>query len=269
MPKENPFLHSAIEMAKLGGSILTQFWGQITKIDSKDQFTDLVTEADRASEKAILQYVESHFQDHSFLGEESGERRKNHSKYLWVVDPLDGTTNFTHQYPMVSVSVALLEEGVVVVGVVFNPILNEMFTATRGGGASFNGREIHVSQTASLDSALLASGFPYDRRLTSKNNYVEFCRLTHFSQGVRRGGSAALDLSYVAAGRLDGYWELGLKPWDVAAGVLLVEEAGGVVTGYEQAPLDLYSGHIVASNGLIQEALNRELALSRQSQLKF
>ncbi len=257
MPKR--FLESAVEMAKRGGAVLNSFWGRLKQVGSKEQSIDLVTEADRAAEKAILHYIEEHFPDHAFLGEETGELPKADSEYLWVVDPLDGTTNYTHQYPMVAVSIALLVKGIPAVGVVFNPILNELFTATSGGGAYFNEKKMRVSQTASLEKSLLATGFPYDRRVNPENNYAKFCHLTQISQGVRRGGSAALDLSYVAAGRLDGYWERGIKPWDVAAGILLVQEAGGEVTDYEGSPFDVYQSRIAASNGSIHEVMLQEL----------
>lgn len=255
-------------MVQEAGGILKQFWGNLESVESKAESIDLVTEADKASEKAILNLIQKRFPDHAFLGEESGEFQSAPSEYLWIVDPLDGTTNYTHEYPAVSISVALAIGGELKVGVVFNPIFGELFYAVRGGGAFFDGKAIRVSQTASLDRALLSTGFPYNRRLIADNNYAEFCRLTHLSQGVRRGGSAALDLAYVAAGRLDGYWERGLKPWDIAAGALLVMEAGGVVTSYE-SPFHLFSETIVASNPVIQQALNRELDIARKNPIKI
>jgi myo-inositol-1(or 4)-monophosphatase len=258
------YLNTALVMAKEGGRILKSFWGSLKQVETKNNAIDLVTEADRTSEKALLGIVQSHYPDHAFLGEESGEWQQGQSDFLWVVDPLDGTTNFTHQYPMVAVSVALVVKGKPVVGVIYNPILEELFHATLNGGAFLNGNRIAVSQTTTLEKALLASGFAYDRRDNPDNNYSEFIRLTHLSQGVRRGGSAALDLSYVAAGRFDGYWERGLKPWDMAAGVLLVSEAGGVVSGYANAPFDLHGDNIVASNGKVHVALMSELNNAKQ-----
>lgn len=258
------YLDAAFEMVKEAGGILKNFWGNLDRIESKAESIDLVTEADKASEKVILDLIRKRFPSHAFLGEESGESQSQ-SDYLWIVDPLDGTTNYTHEYPIVSVSVALAIGGKPMVGVVFNPILGELFHAVRGKGAYHDNRAIHVSETASLDRALLSTGFPYNRRVIQDNNYAEFCRLTHLSQGVRRGGSAALDLAYVAAGRFDGHWERGLKPWDIAAGVLLVEEAGGVVTSYNQAPFHLFSETVVASNRPIQQVLNRELQIASQN----
>lgn len=262
------YLEAAFEMVEEAGAILKHFWGNLENVESKIESIDLVTEADKASEKAILNQIKNRFPSHAFLGEESGELKSVPSEYLWIVDPLDGTTNYTHEYPMVSVSVALAINGEAAIGVVFNPILEELFYAVRGGGAFHQNRTIHVSRTASLDRALLSTGFPYNRRVIPDNNYAEFCRMTHLSQGVRRGGSAALDLAYVAAGRYDAHWERGLKPWDIAAGALLVLEAGGVVTSYDQAPFHLFSETIVASNPAIQQILNRELDFARKNPIK-
>ena len=253
------YLKTALEMAQAGGGVLKRFWGKLEQIDSKAESIDLVTEADRIAEKTLLALVQKHYPTHQFLGEESGAWGET-SEYLWVVDPLDGTTNYTHQYPMVCLSIALVVKGEPKVGVVYNPILNELFHATEGSGSYLNGNPIHVSSIATLERSLLASGFPYDRRSNPQNNYAEFCRLTHLTQGVRRGGSAALDLAYVAAGRFEGYWERGIKPWDVAAGILLVREAGGHALSYREA----LSGYMQASNGLIEQELEKELALARQ-----
>lgn len=171
----------------------------------------------------------------------------------WVVDPLDGTTNFVHQFPFVAVSIALLEEGMPIVGVVYNPILHECFAAVRGLGATLNGTPLHVSSVSQLSRSLLATGFAYDRRDQPDTNYPEFARLTHLTQGVRRAGAASLDLAYVAAGRLDAYWERGVQLWDIAAGQLLVQEAGGKVTSYTGQPLDLQNIRILASNTSIAQ----------------
>lgn len=263
-----PYLQAAIEMGKEAGSILKQFWGNLESVESKEESIDLVTEADKISEKIILDNIQKRFPSHAFLGEESGESPIK-SDYLWIVDPLDGTTNYTHEYPMVSISIALAIGGETMVGVVFNPILEEFFHAVKGEGAYLNRRVLHVSRTSSLGRALLSTGFPYNRRAIADNNYAQFCRLTHLCQGVRRGGSAALDLAYVASGRLDGHWERGLKPWDIAAGALLVTEAGGVVTSYEQTPFHLFSDTIVASNPAIQQSLNHELNIARQNPINI
>jgi len=178
---------------------------------------------------------------------------------LWAIDPLDGTTNYAHQYPFSAASIGLLVEGVPCVGAIFDPFHQELFRAAKGLGATRNRLPIAVSQTTELRNSLLVTGFAYDRRETSDNNYAEFCHLTHLTQGVRRSGSAAIDLAYVACGRLDGYWERGLSPWDVAAGVVLVQEAGGKVTAYDRSPFDLLSGRILATNGHLHAALSHEL----------
>lgn len=246
------------------GSILKKFWGSLRDIRQKGFSWDVVTEADLASEAVIIKEISEAFPDHTVLSEEAGLLKKGSSEYAWVIDPLDGTTNYTHQYPIVSVSIALLYRDKPVVGVVYNPILEEMFVASLGNGSWLNKNRISVSKITVLEKSLLATGFAYDRKDFSENNYAEFCHITHLSQGVRRGGSAAIDLAYVAAGRLDGYWERGLNPWDIAAGVLLIEEAGGKVTSYEGTDLILESGRILATNGVIHNLLAKELKKVRE-----
>ncbi len=253
------FLQIATEAAKSGGIILEKYWGKLSKIEQKKYSWDLVTEADKESEQKILEILHREFPTHTLLGEESGLQMMQGADYVWVVDPLDGTTNYTHQYPMVSVSIGLLHKGQPIIGVVYNPIHQELFQAAQGLGATLNEQKIAVSKVDSLKSSLLATGFAYDRVTTPDNNYNEFFHITHHSQGVRRCGSAALDLAYVAAGRLDGFWERGLKPWDIGAGVILIREAGGTVTSYEDTPLILESGRILATNGLIHKTLSKEL----------
>jgi myo-inositol-1(or 4)-monophosphatase len=176
-----------------------------------------------------------------------------------MVDPLDGTTNYTHQFPMVSVSIGLVQNGKPIVGVVYNPILNEFFEGAEGCGARRNGEIISVSKISTLTRSLLVTGFPYNRNEITDNNYAQFIRMTQISHGVRRIGSAAIDLSYVACGRLDGYWEKGLKPWDMAAGVVLVQEAGGKISSCDSTPFDLSKYDLLATNGLIHEMLSKEL----------
>lgn len=238
---------------------MLSFYGKLHHIQNKQVPGDLVTEADIAAEKAIISFIAQKFPTHSILGEESGHHSAK-SDWQWVIDPLDGTTNFAHTHPMFCVSIAILYEGIPTIGVVYNPYHNELFYAARGLGAFLNEKRIGVSKVARLEESLLATGFPYDRRENEENNYKEFCRLTHRTQGVRRGGSAALDLAYVAAGRVDGYWELGIKPWDIAAGIVLVEEAGGTVSRYDQTPLaDLSEGRILATNGHLHAALSQAL----------
>lgn len=263
------FLKIATEAAHKGGTILEKYWGKLTKIEQKGAAWDLVTEADKESEALIISHIQKEFPTHTLLAEESGLTSAPGAEYVWVIDPLDGTTNYTHTYPMVSISIGLLHQGKPIMGVVYNPIHHELFQATRGNGATLNNQKLLVSKVKSLSQSLLATGFAYDRKDNEDNNYQEFCHITQISQGVRRGGSAALDLAYVAAGRLDGYWERGLKPWDIAAGILLIEEAGGRVTSYESTPLDLETGRILATNSLVHSELSKELHRSRAENIRL
>ena len=258
------FLEIASEAASAGGAVLQHYWGNLSNIRSKGRPGDLVTEADKAAEKEVLAVLRRHVPDHAILAEESGSIRgsadNQTDSLLWAVDPLDGTTNYTHQYPFCGCSVGLLIDGEPAVGAIFDPVRNHLFRAATGLGATCNRQPISVSNTASLADSLLVTGFAYDRRETIDNNYAEFCHLTHLTQGVRRGGAASIDLAYVACGWLDGYWERGLSPWDVAAGVVLVAEAGGQVTAYDRSPFDIKSGRILATNGKIQAELSQTLA---------
>jgi myo-inositol-1(or 4)-monophosphatase len=263
------YLDIATEAALVAGAILQSYWGNLELVREKGRPGDLVTEADAGAEAAVLNVIQRHFPDHKILAEESGAQGNPESPFLWAIDPLDGTTNFAHQYPFSATSIALLKDGVPQVGVIFDPFHQELFRAAKGLGATRNRQPIHVSKTQALADSLLVTGFAYDRRETADNNYAEFCYLTHLTQGVRRGGSAALDLAYVACGRLDGYWERGLSPWDIAAGVVLLEEAGGQVTAYNQGPFDLSSGRILATNGQIHQALSAELLKVKPLDLPF
>lgn len=253
------YLEKATTIAKEAGEVLHHYWGKLSNIQQKGFNWDLVTEADQESEDIILGRIKEFFPDHAILSEEAGEHLIDQSPYCWVVDPLDGTTNYTHQYPFVSISIALMHEGSPIVGVVYNPIMNELFQGERGKGCTLNQKSLKVSTVETLEKSLLSTGFAYDRQTNPDTNYAEFCHITHISQGVRRGGSAAIDLAYVAAGRLDGYWERGLNPWDIAAGILLIEEAGGTVTAYDGQPVQINSGRLVTSNGKIHQELLSEL----------
>lgn len=253
------FLDVATEAALAAGAVLQASLGRLEQITEKGRPGDLVTEADKASEVAILEILCRHFPDHPILTEESGQLGTQQSNYLWAIDPLDGTTNYAHQYPFFAASIGLLIDGIPQVGVIFDPFHQELFRAAKGLGATRNRRPISVSQTTELSKSLLVTGFAYDRRETSDNNYAEFCHLTHLTQGVRRSGSASLDLAHVACGRLDGYWERGLSAWDIAAGIVLVEEAGGQVTAYDRSPFQIASGRILATNGQIHHSLSQEL----------
>lgn len=249
-------LNFAIQTAHDAGRILAEKFGRSINVSNKGDI-DLVTEADIASEQLIVERIRNHHPRHSILAEESGEVEcvaGADSDFKWIVDPLDGTTNYAHGYPCFCVSIALERDGEIVIGVVYDPMRDEMFAAERGEGATLNGRRVMVSETSELNRALICTGFPYDVRGRS-----EFTR--HFAafimraQAVRRDGSAALDLAYVSCGRFDGFYEEGLRPWDVAAGKLLVEEAGGRVTHYDGAPFDIYRPPILASNGLVHGAM--------------
>jgi myo-inositol-1(or 4)-monophosphatase len=259
------YLKIAIQAARQAGDVLMKHLGKLSHIDQKSMPGDLVTEADRESEDGILALLKQHFPAHDILAEESGLHQNKQSNFCWIIDPLDGTTNYAHQFPMFNVSIALFEKDKPIVGVVYDPFHQELFHALRGGGAYLNDSLIYVSKISSLAKSLLATGFAYDRTQTKDNNYAEFCKLTDMTQGVRRAGAAALDLAYVAAGRLDGYWERGLKPWDMAAGMLLVEEAGGKISDYSLQPVRMDSGKILATNDFIHEALSRELVALQKS----
>jgi myo-inositol-1(or 4)-monophosphatase len=263
------FLDVATEAALAGGAVLQSHWGKLESIQEKGRAGDLVTEADQLAEQAILAVIQRHFPRHQILAEESGTLGNLNSPYLWAIDPLDGTTNYAHQYPFSATSVGLLCDGIPQVGVIYDPFHNELFRAAKGLGATRDRKPIRVSQTAELAKSLLVTGFAYDRRETPDNNYAEFCHLTHLTQGVRRGGAAAIDLAYVACGRLDGFWERGLSPWDMAAGIVLVQEAGGQVTAYDQSEFQLDSGRILATNGHIHRQLSQVLLKVRPLELEL
>jgi Archaeal fructose-1,6-bisphosphatase and related enzymes of inositol monophosphatase family len=252
----------AVEAAVEAGRVLRWHFRRGLEILYKGEI-DLVTEADLAAEQVLISRIREAFPDHQLLSEESGEILQR-SPWLWVVDPLDGTTNFAHGFPVFSVSIALLHEGQRVLGVVYDVMRDELFAARRGEGAFLNGRPIRVSRTSRLEAALLVTGFPYDRQESPFDNTREFVALLKRCHGVLRVGSAALDLAAVAAGRLDGYWEFRLSPWDLAAGALLVEEAGGRVTTPTGDPLPPLATDIVATNGRIHEELLEALAAARR-----
>ena len=242
------FLEAAVQIAREAGKVLREELDRPADIAYKGDF-DLVTQADRRSEAVIVSRLQEFFPGHSVAAEE-GTGKDTGSEYRWHVDPLDGTTNFAHRYPCFCVSMALARNDQLLVGVVYNPIYDELFCAARGEGATLNGRKIRCSQISELKNSLLCTGFPnHDRR--SHPNIHYYWDFTLRSHGVRRDGSAALDLAAVAAGRFDGFWEFGLKPWDTAAGVVIVEEAGGTVTDLDGQPYVLGGKSILATNGLI------------------
>jgi myo-inositol-1(or 4)-monophosphatase len=236
----------ALRAARAAGRINLKRLSRIN-ISRKSNSIDLVTEADREAEAAVIEVIHRAVPTHAILAEESGATAHK-SDHQWIVDPLDGTTNFAHGFPQFCVSIAYQHRGRTEFGVVYDALRKECFTARRGHGARLNGKPIHVSTTDSLTTSLLATGFPYDRRERRRFYLCFWEAFMMRCQGVRRTGAAALDLAYVACSRTDGFWEFGLKAWDVAAGALLVEEAGGRVTNMDGAPLDLHGGNIVASN---------------------
>lgn len=240
----------AVQLAKRAGRLLRAEAGKRRQIAFKGFPTNLVTEMDRRVEALIVDRLRAAFPSHAILSEECGSLG-GRASCRWVIDPLDGTTNYAHGIPIWSVSIALEVRRRTRLGVVFDPNRDECFVAELGKGAFLNGRRLRVSETATLNESLLASGLPHDVRETPRNNLAEFSAFSLRCRGVRRMGSAALSLSYVAAGRLDGYWELRVGPWDAAAGVLLVEEAGGRVTNLAGGPLDAARPQVVASNGRI------------------
>lgn len=220
---------------------------------------NLVTDADRAAEQSIVSAIRQSFPDHRVLAEEGSTAGSAASPYQWIIDPLDGTTNFAHGFPFYSVSIGLEYAGTCVLGVVLDPVRHELFTAELEAGAWLNGTAIRVSRTEKLDQSLLVTGFAYDIRENPNNNLDHFARLSLHSQGVRRTGSAALDLCYVAAGRFDGFWEVKLNPWDMAAGSVILREAGGLATSFKKDAFTIYGQQLVATNGLIHDELLRLL----------
>jgi myo-inositol-1(or 4)-monophosphatase len=254
-------LHLAIALAREAGAELRRRFGQRQAITLKGDLNP-VTEADHASETLIRQGIQAHFPAHAIQGEEQGESM-SHSAIRWIVDPLDGTVNYAHGFPHFAVSIGVADTQGVQVGVVYDPLREELFTVCCGQPAFLNGRRLQVSTTTDMQRSLLATGFPYDRHLKDDNNHREFVALNLASQGVRRAGSAALDLAYVACGRLDAYWEQDLSPWDVAAGALLVASAGGQLSTYTGAPFDGLGPQVVASNGHLHNAILEKLASVR------
>jgi myo-inositol-1(or 4)-monophosphatase len=266
MTEEPIPLQVAIAAIQAAGRLLRQGYGRAREVSHKG-LVDLVTEWDRRSEETILRTIREAFPTHAILAEESGASRQA-SSHRWIVDPLDGTTNFAHAYPMFGVSIAYERDGELTAGVVLDPLHRELFAAERGRGATLNGRPIHVSAATSLIESLLETGFPYDRRRMG----IALAQLDHLAfqaQGIRRAGAAALALAYVAAGRLDGFWEATLNPWDHAAGVLLIREAGGVATQLDGSPYEVNCRNVAASNGRIQGELLDELRRIQASESRI
>jgi myo-inositol-1(or 4)-monophosphatase len=235
------------------GKVLTPRFGRVDHIVKKGEI-DLVTEADLEAETVIVDIIRSHFPRDGILAEERGEYARD-TERMWLIDPLDGTTNFAHGFPFFAISVALQVGGEGVLGIVFNPYLDEHFEALKGAGAFLNQKPIRVSQVKDLQDSLLTVGFPYTVRENPRRVMDHLQKMTIRAQGIRRPGSASIDLAYVAGGKLDGFWEEGLKPWDTAAGMVIVKEAGGMVTDYQGRPYSPFMNTIVASNSRIHEAM--------------
>jgi myo-inositol-1(or 4)-monophosphatase len=256
IPKNNSdFVPRAAEIAREAGALLMEHFRQRVKVEYKGE-VDLVTVADRQSEALILERIRAQWPHHDVIGEE-GARVESGSDYRWYVDPLDGTTNFAHGFPVFCVSLALEHKGQRIAGVIYDPARDELFTAEQGSGAYLNGEKIRVSKIANLAECLVATGFPSHKRHQNPNIFF-YHQITLRTHGVRRAGSAALDLCCVAAGRFDAFWEFNLNPWDTAAGVLIVEEAGGRISDFRGGPFRIDSRETMASNGLVHEALLAE-----------
>jgi myo-inositol-1(or 4)-monophosphatase len=253
MDEINEFIKTGIDAAQEAGALLRERFRTRFSITQKGVI-NLVTEVDLAAEELIVSKILKAFPNHSILAEERHNNTQSGS-IRWIIDPLDGTTNYAHGYPDFSVSIGIEISGEVEWGVVYDPMRDELFTAQKGAGARCNGELLHVTEVASLGESLLVTGFPYDIRTSSQTNLAAFCAFAVRCHGVRRSGSAALDLCHVAAGRLDGFWERKLNPWDCAAGYLAVREAGGKVTNYSGRHGSIYDREVVASNGLIHEEM--------------
>jgi myo-inositol-1(or 4)-monophosphatase len=259
---QQDWLEFAENIARGAGEILRENYGKRQSIHYKGEI-DLVTDVDRQSETYIMERIRSSFPEHGILSEESSEQIST-SPYRWIIDPLDGTTNYAHNYPCFCVSVALERNGELIVGAVFDPLLSESFTASAGGGAFRNGERIAVSSVEDLRRSLLSTGFAYDVRESTDNNLAFFREFVFSGQAIRRDGSAALDLCYLACGRFDGFWELKLSPWDTAAGLLILQEAGGVATMLDGSPYDIHQPEILASNGRIHEQMKAVIRRARE-----
>jgi myo-inositol-1(or 4)-monophosphatase len=249
------YLETAVEIAREAGALLANYFERRVAFEVKGEF-DLVTEADRASEKLIVEKLQTYFPSHAIVAEE-GSAFAGSSEYRWYVDPLDGTTNFAHSFPMFNVTLGLERAGEVIAGVIYDPVRQEMFTAEKGSGAYLNHRRVRVSAIRRLAESLASTGFPSRKRSHNVNIHFYY-QLAMASHGVRRTGSAALDLAYVSCGRLDFFWEFGLKPWDEAAGTLLVQEAGGTVSDMDGKPHSITrSDNLLADNGALHEEVLR------------
>lgn len=251
-------LNVAIEAAKEAGKYVMQNLGKVREIQQKSgQEKNLVTEIDKHSEEIIIEIIKRHYPNHDILAEESGSKKGAHSDFKWIIDPLDGTTNYTHGFPVFCISIGVEYKGEILFGVIYDPNINDLFTAEKNVGAFLNGEKISVSKTGSLRESLLVTGFPYNITENPNHAIEHFLNFLMEAQGVRRMGSAAIDLAYVAAGRYEGFWEGSLNPWDMAAGAILITEAGGKITDFTGSPFSIYKKEVIASNGFVHDEMLR------------
>ncbi|MCP3672336.1 MAG: inositol monophosphatase [Gammaproteobacteria bacterium] len=264
----HPMINIAVRAARSAGNILLRYYEHTNTLTvTEKRKNEFVSEVDKAAEQAIIEVLQKSYPDHAILGEETGSHKGN--DYQWVIDPLDGTTNYLHGQPQFSISIALKYQGQLEHGVIYDPLREEMFSATRGSGAFLNDRRIRVTQRKGLDGALIGTGFPY-RDHSHLDAYMGMFRdMITDTAGIRRPGSAALDFAYVAAGRLDGFWELGLCEWDFAAGALLVNEAGGTVTDIGGGERFLESGNVIAGGFKTHAAMLQQIKPHLTESLKF
>lgn len=247
-------IEKVIEVAKLAGDIVRDGFGKNFEIQLKGSVTNLVTEIDKKSESAIIDYVQKNFKNHSILAEESGYS-KTDSEYVWVIDPLDGTTNFAHGLPIFSVSIGVQKNNETICGVVYDVMRNAIYSAEKGSGSFLNGKKINVNKNSDLNRSVLVTGFPYDVSQNPNNAVEKFSAFLKNTRAIRRLGSAAIDFCYVAQGVFEGFWEISLNPWDICAGKLLVEEAGGIVTDFSGNLINIDSKQILATNKLVHQEM--------------
>lgn len=264
----HPILNVAVMAAREAGEIITRHIDNIDRltIEEKNK-NNFVSEVDKMAEQAIIRTIHKYYPEHQILAEESGRQGKK-SDFEWIIDPLDGTTNYLHQFPQFSVSIAVTEKGRLMHAVVFDPVRDEMFHASRGAGARLNNRRIRVTEQKNLKQALLATGFPYYEFDYIDSYLASFKSFMLSTAGIRRAGSAALDLAYVAAGRVDGYWEFNLKPWDIAAGILLVQEAGGLCTDFAGSENMLESGNVLACTPKLMKEMAQTITQTIPAELR-
>ena len=260
----SPLLNIAIQAARRSSRIILRYVDQLDKIErSEKNQNDFVTQVDKLSEEMIIEEIQKAYPTHTIIAEESGKHQKNNDDYCWIIDPLDGTRNFMHGFPQFAISIAIAKKNTIEFGVIYDPIRQELFTATRGQGAYLNNRRMRVSQTKNLAQALIGTGFPFHDKQQVKNYLSTFETIFTSCGDIRRTGSAALDLAYVAAGRLDGFWESDLEIWDIAAGSLMIQEAGGLITDFQGGKKYLDSGCVIAANTKVHPELMQNITLKK------